>query len=151
MQEPHLAPLVPPVLMALVLLPRGNLQTLGSGPCHTPGPCTLCTIPRHALVDKLSYLVSNSASQGTSFLVARESIGLPSLDLVSESRAISSRPPKLQLKLLAFVATTRSINAVLMMLQTIRDVAHLLVSCSICELCTSIFDPSPTGFRLVAL
>jgi len=121
--------------MELVLLPRGNSRTPGSGPCHAPGPCTLCSIPSHALLDEPSCLVSSSASQGTSYSTTRESVGIPGLDLVLESRTISLQPPKIQPELLAFIATTCSVNVVLMMLQTIHFVSHLLVSCSLRKLC----------------
>lgn len=127
-QAPCLVLLVPLVLMALVLLPRGNLQTLGSGPCHAPGLCTLCTITPHALRDGPSYHVSNCASQGTSFSAAHESSELE-VRIVLESRVISLQTPKLQFEWLVFVVPTRSIDVVLTMLQPIQGVAHLLMSC----------------------
>lgn len=69
--------LVPLVLVALALLPQGNSQTPGSGPCRAPSLCILRTIPHQTLLGEPSYLVSNSTSQGSSFSTMYEFAELP--------------------------------------------------------------------------
>lgn len=142
--------LVLPVLMESVPLLRGNLRILGNGLYHVPDLCISHTTPLHALLVILFCPILDSASQSISFSVGRGSTELPSQDLVLGSHVASLRSLNPLPELLTFATTTRSSNAVIALLQTIRGAVHPSQSCQLRELCTSAFDPTPKESCLVA-
>ena len=148
MQAPRLVLLMPLVSMALAVLLLGSSQRLDNGPCDVPGPYTLCTIPPCTFLGKMSCLVSKFASQDISFWSTCGSIGLPGYDLVLGSHAVSVQSRRPRLEWIASTMTSRSLDAALVMLQTMHSVSHLSRSCWLHESYPLVSDLAPRGYHL---
>lgn len=95
---------------------------------------------------KLSFPVSKSASTDTIFSTACGFVGLLDYDLVLGSCVVSLQSPKLQLGWITSIVITSSLDAVLVMVQTMCSVAHPSRSFWLHKSYPSVSDLAPRGF-----
>jgi len=125
---PHSALLVPPVSMASAPLWPNSSSILDSDPYRDHGLYILYTIFLHALLARVPYPTSNSASPNVGSVVVCGFVGLPTLDPISVFHATSLPFPILLPRLRASFVTVSSSGLESKMPRTTRSGTHLSVS-----------------------